>query len=92
MANETGPHIAIMRSELSRARGLGAAKTGYHHWWAQRLTAVALVPLTLWFVINIVGLNGAPHAAVVAWLANPLTLVLMLALIAALFQDRKSVV
>ena len=86
MANETGPHIAIMRSELSRARGLGAAKTGYHHWWAQRLTAVALVPLTLWFVINIVGLNGAPHAVVVAWLANPLTLVLMLALIAALFH------
>ena len=87
MANDNkAPHIAIMRSELSRARGLGAAKTGYHHWWAQRITALALVPLTLWFVINIVALNGAPHAAVVTWLANPFTLVLMLALIGALFH------
>jgi succinate dehydrogenase / fumarate reductase membrane anchor subunit len=42
--------VHIMRSQLGRARGLGAAKSGAAHWWAQRLTAVALVPLTLWFV------------------------------------------
>lgn len=86
MSDHNSPRIDIMRSGLGRARGLGAAKAGYHHWWAQRLTAVALVPLTLWFIINIIGLLGAPHAAVVTWLSSPITLVLMLALIAALFH------
>ncbi len=41
------PSIHIMRSQLGRARGLGAAKSGLHHWWAQRITAVALLPLSL---------------------------------------------
>ena len=41
-----------LRSDLGRVRGLGTAKEGTSHWWAQRLTAVALVPLTFWFVYN----------------------------------------
>jgi len=87
MANDNAaPHIAIMRSGLGRARGLGAAKAGYHHWWAQRLTAVALVPLTLWFICGVIRLAGAPHVEVVAWLGNPLVLVLMLALVGAMFH------
>ena len=48
-ANKT-VHVDIMRSQLGRARGLGAAKSGAAHWWAQRVTAIALVPLPLWFV------------------------------------------
>jgi len=87
MAHEKGePEIAIMRSELGRARGLGAAKSGLHHWWVQRLTAVALVPLSLWFVWSVFSLAGASHAAVMDWMASPLRIVLLLALIAATFR------
>ena len=45
-----------MRSPLGRAIGLGSAKEGVNHWWAQRISAIALVPLVLWFVIAIIGL------------------------------------
>ena len=87
MANENAaPQVSIMRSGLGRARGLGSAKAGYHHWWAQRLTAVALVPLTLWFICSVIRLLGAPHEAVVIWMSNPLVLALMLALIVAMFH------
>lgn len=50
----------------------------------QRVTAVALVPLTLWFVVAVLGLEAADHAAVSAWIAQPLTAVLLLLLVAAL--------
>ncbi|MSP03866.1 MAG: succinate dehydrogenase, hydrophobic membrane anchor protein [Acetobacteraceae bacterium] len=76
----------IMRSQLGRARGLGAAKSGLHHWWMQRLTAVALVPLTLWFIYSVLVLQGATHAALIAWMGNPFHLVLLLALIVATFH------
>lgn len=74
------------RSELGRARGLGAAKDGVHHWWTQRLTALALVPLTIWFVASIVGLAGADHAAVSAWLGAPLNVGLMILVVGATFN------
>lgn len=87
MANDNkAPHIDIMRSQLGRARGLGSAKSGLHHWIAQRLTAVALVPLTLWFVFSVFSLQGANHAGLIAWMQSPLHLVLLLALIAATFH------
>ena len=57
-----------LRSPLGRARGLGSAKEGTAHWWAQRVTAVALVPLVLWVVVNALGLAGASLAAAVAWI------------------------
>ncbi|NNG05801.1 MAG: succinate dehydrogenase, hydrophobic membrane anchor protein [Inquilinus sp.] len=72
-----------LRTPLSRARGLGSAKDGTHHWWIQRITAIALVPLSLWFVASMVGLAGADHAAVTAWLAHPAVAVLMVLLVAA---------
>jgi succinate dehydrogenase / fumarate reductase membrane anchor subunit len=75
-----------MRSPIARVRGLGSAKNGTHHWWMQRLTAIALVPLTVWFVISVIRLAGADHAQVSAWLASPLTAVLMLLLIVATFH------
>ncbi|MEI7711975.1 MAG: succinate dehydrogenase, hydrophobic membrane anchor protein [Rhodospirillales bacterium] len=80
------PHVDMLRSPLGRARGLGAAKAGSTHWWAQRLTAIALVPLTLWFICSIVRLQGADQHAIVVWLSAPLPLVLMLALIVATFH------
>lgn len=80
------PHIDMMRSPLGRARGLGSARAGSHHWWAQRLTSLALVPLTLWFIISVIHLSGVSHQVVIAWLSTPLTMGLMLALIVATFH------
>jgi succinate dehydrogenase / fumarate reductase, membrane anchor subunit len=74
-----------MRSPLGRAIGLGSAKEGADHWWAQRLSAVALVILGLWFVASVIALAGADRAAVVAWLHNPLAAILTLLLIGAVF-------
>ena len=74
-----------LRSPLGRALGLGSAKEGVEHWWVQRVTAVALVPLTLWFVAALVAHLGADHAAAVAWLRSPLTAVAMILLVLATF-------
>ena len=74
------------QTPLGRVRGLGSAKNGTHHWWMQRITAVALVPLTLWFVYSILSLLGAGHAAAETWLASPVNAVLMVLLIIATFH------
>ncbi|WP_290779643.1 succinate dehydrogenase, hydrophobic membrane anchor protein [Hoeflea sp.] len=66
-----------MRTPLSRVRGLGSAKEGTDHFWRQRLTAVANVPLLIFFVLFIVAYNGEPYATVAAALSNPLVAVLM---------------
>jgi len=73
------------RTELARVRGLGSAKEGVHHWWMQRVSAVALVPLALWFVIALVAHVGADYAAMRAWLGSPITFGLMVLLIGATF-------
>jgi succinate dehydrogenase / fumarate reductase membrane anchor subunit len=67
------------------AGGSGSAKEGAGHWWAQRLTAIALVPLTIWFVPSMAMLAGKSHGAVVAWLGAPLNAMLMALLLAATF-------
>jgi succinate dehydrogenase / fumarate reductase membrane anchor subunit len=74
-----------LRTPLAEARGLGSAKEGVHHWWAQRLTALALVPLTLWFVAALVAVATADYATAVEWVSSPLVTVLLLLLIAATF-------
>lgn len=74
-----------MRSPLGRVRGLGSAKTGVQHWLAQRITAVALVPLSLWFVYSVVALNGASHATFTSWQSEFGNVVLMISFIVALF-------
>ena len=51
-----------METPLGRVRGLGSAKSGTEHFWAQRVTAVALIPLTLWFVYSILALGNSDHA------------------------------
>lgn len=80
------PHIDIRRSPLGRARGLGAAHHGAAQWWAQRLGSLALTPLTIWFVISVFHLLGATHQHVIAWLSDPWTMALLLALVIATFH------
>ncbi|MGE0746324.1 MAG: succinate dehydrogenase, hydrophobic membrane anchor protein [Rhodospirillales bacterium] len=75
-----------LRSPLGRVRGLGSAKDGTHHWWMQRLTAIALVPLCLWFVASVAMMAGAGHAAFLAWVASPLVAILLVLLIVAVFH------
>lgn len=75
-----------MASPLNRARGLGSAKDGVHHWWLQRVTAVALVPLVLWFVIAVISASGMNHAEFRAWVGSPFNAVLLVLLIVATFH------
>ena len=79
------PQVHVMRSQLGRARGLGSARSGASHWWLQRLTAVALVPLTLWFVWSVLHLVGASHEEMLGWIGGPIPLVLLIALVVASF-------
>lgn len=78
-----------LRSPLSKAVGLGSAKHGFSHWWWQRVTAIALIPLTIWFVIGVVCLLGVDHAVAQAWLRTPLNATLMLLfVVTALFHGQ----
>jgi succinate dehydrogenase / fumarate reductase membrane anchor subunit len=83
--NNAGPAVHMMRSQLGRARGLGAAKTGVQHWWAQRVTAIALLPLSLYFVLSVIRLEGHTRAQMGSFIGRPWNTVLYLCLIAALF-------
>ncbi|MDB5406612.1 MAG: sdhD [Rhodospirillales bacterium] len=74
-----------MRSPLGRAIGLGSAKEGVEHWWRQRMTAVALVPLVLWFVIALIAHLGVDQRAAVAWLGSPIPAILMILMIGVAF-------
>ncbi len=72
-------------TELGRVRGLGAAKDGVHHWWLQRVTAVANLVLVLWFIFSLVRLPMLDHSSVVLWLRQPVAAVPMLLLIVSVF-------
>jgi len=73
------------RSSLARAMGLGSAKEGVGHWWSQRVSAVALIPLTLWFVASIIAHTGSEYATFIAWLRTPIVGILMILLLIAIF-------
>lgn len=66
-----------MRTPLNKVRGLGSAKDGTEHFWRQRVTAVANVPLFIFFIGFLIKYNGAPYAEVVAALHNPIVALLM---------------
>jgi succinate dehydrogenase / fumarate reductase, membrane anchor subunit len=74
-----------MRSPLGRAVWLGSAKEGVGHWWRERVTAVALVPLTLWFVASIMAHGGSDYSVLIAWLKTPFATLTMVLLLIALF-------
>ena len=78
-----------LKTPLGRVAGLGSAKEGTGHWWAQRLTAVALVPLSFLFVVFVFAFAGADHARAVQLMGNPLVAVIMLLFIVAGFYHMK---
>jgi succinate dehydrogenase / fumarate reductase membrane anchor subunit len=75
-----------MTNPLARVRGLGSAKDGTHHWIVQRMTAVALIPLTLWFVVSLISLIGSDLVAVQSWLSSPFNAVMMILTLVAGFH------
>ncbi len=66
-----------MNSKLARVRGMGSAKDGTHHWWMQRLTALALIILSVWFIGSIMGLIGADRGQIIYWLQQPWCIIMM---------------
>ena len=74
-----------MRTPLARAMGLGSAKEGVGAWWAERVSAVALVPLALWFAASIIAHTGSDYATFIVWLRTPLAAILMILLLIAVF-------
>lgn len=74
-----------IKSPLARARGLGAAHEGTDHWMKQRITAIANIPLIIWFVFSVVSLKGASHAEFTSWLAEPVNAVLTILLVISTF-------
>ncbi len=78
-----------LRTPLAKVRGLGSAKDGTHHFWIQRLTAVALIPLTIWFALSVASLASADQAGVLAWMKSPLSATLMLSFLLAGFWHMK---
>ena len=66
-----------LRTPLGRVLGKGSAKEGVHHWWVQRVTSVALIPLTVSFVVSLLALPGLDYASVHAWMHQPWTAVLL---------------
>jgi succinate dehydrogenase / fumarate reductase membrane anchor subunit len=75
-----------MRSPLARAIGLGSAKEGVRDWWAERVSAIALIPLTLWFAAAIIAHSGSDYVTFIGWIRGPLTATLMILLLIALFH------
>lgn len=71
------------RHPLARVRGLGSAKSGTHHWWMQRVTSVALVPLAVWFIYSFLQTATGSGVDIASWLQNPCNALLILAFLAA---------
>ncbi|GAB5468815.1 MAG: succinate dehydrogenase, hydrophobic membrane anchor protein [Rhodospirillales bacterium] len=74
-----------LKSPLGHVRGLGSAKEGVQHWWLQRVTALALIPLGLWFVVSVIGMSHSGHDEMVAWLSAPFPATFAILLIVATF-------
>ena len=73
------------KSPLGRVRHLGSAKDGTHHWWMQRVTALALVPLAIWFAASLVAGVSSDYESAHAWIGNPFVGGLLLILVVATF-------
>ncbi len=78
-----------LRTPLSRVKGLGSAKEGTSHFWSQRLSAIAMVPLILWLCFSIAALPGMSYVEVRDWLSSPVTAVIMILLLIAGFYHAR---
>lgn len=74
-----------LRTPLGRVRGLGSAKEGTDHWWALRVTSIALVPLSLWFVIALMSVAHADYATAIEWIGQPWNSALLVVFLIAMF-------
>jgi len=74
-----------LRSPLGTAKGLGSAKDGLHHWWAQRVTAIALIPLTIWFAFKVAVLSQSDYQTVIECIGSPWSAALIVSLVVAAF-------
>ncbi|MEI9989703.1 MAG: succinate dehydrogenase, hydrophobic membrane anchor protein [Rhizomicrobium sp.] len=70
-----------LETPLHKVEGLGSAHSGVTHFWRQRITAAALIPLAIWFAVSVLGLVGAHEAATLAFLSQPLNAILMAAFV-----------
>ena len=66
-----------LETPLHKVRGMGSSHSGVSHFWRQRVTAAALIPLSIWFSVSVLGLMGAHEAATLAFLSQPLNAILM---------------
>jgi len=74
-----------LRTPLSQVKGLGSAKEGTDHFWVQRLTAIALIPLVIWIAFAIARLPSMSQADIQAWLSSPFSAVMMILFVLAAF-------
>lgn len=74
-----------IKSPLTRARGLGSAHEGLHHWIHHRITALTNIPLVIWLIYNIIALRGASYTVFTEWLAQPVNAILMILLVISVF-------
>ncbi len=59
-----------LQTPLGKVRGLGSAGNGVHHWWVQRLTSVALVPLAVWLLVSLLALPSLDFVTLVSWIGR----------------------
>lgn len=78
-----------LKTPAARVRGLGAAKEGAGHWWMQRLTALALVPLILWFIASLLRLAVQGGETIGHWFSSPVHTLLAVCMLSALFYHAK---
>ena len=78
-----------LQSDLGKVRGLGSAKEGTHHWWWQRVTALAMIPLSIWFISGLICMIDGTHAEALDWVSKPHVTVLTVAFLSALFYHLK---
>ena len=78
-----------METPLGRVRGLGSAKSGTEHWWHQRLTALALIPLTGWFAVSLIVIASGGYHQAVDWIRNPIVAGLLVLMLSAGYYHLK---
>ncbi|MCS6779880.1 MAG: succinate dehydrogenase, hydrophobic membrane anchor protein [Geminicoccaceae bacterium] len=81
--------VATGRYGVARLKAQGSARSGAEHWWRQRLTALANIPLVIWFVVSAVSLSGASYEEVRAWLGGLFNTTMMLLLIVSVFAHAR---